>query len=465
MSEVPGGGHDLDVVTTTAITKPATTNVLDVRNADIVVEVNSDLYSEFELDFHDDDDDEVAGGTSSNSAPNASEKAASDGAVLTGVTVKVIPKTEGAKSEKRPELVAGAKAGPEARDLDATPLGTSSRHFVAPSATATDLGVKKEHQKKNRGFPKNGVRPGRGVKVGSEDEDTSSVSSSTSSSGSSTCSSTPFELCEVVVAAPPAPRSATLSPIGPGVHSVGVAKAVIENRENTDTSQDIMAPAGQLSPKEALWSSRGLSGLPRQQQRAQQAGLEDPDEIRTLDNEDDSSKMSTSSSKSPGDPGTTVSAGRTPKDAPTRPTVVSSTIEQRPKDHYSWRSRVYPEGDDLDVRERPSRGTWHHLDTGSDTLDRILDKYQSGSSSSSSWGSCCTVPATSSPRYVHTGPSAGQIPGPPQPAILTIAEARQTMLAMGFSDDDGWLTQLLRMKNGDIEQVIDVLTPVAVTRK
>ena len=42
----------------------------------------------------------------------------------------------------------------------------------------------------------------------------------------------------------------------------------------------------------------------------------------------------------------------------------------------------------------------------------------------------------------------------------TITDARNQMLSMGFSDDDGWLTQLLEMKNGNIEEVIDVLTPV-----
>jgi len=34
------------------------------------------------------------------------------------------------------------------------------------------------------------------------------------------------------------------------------------------------------------------------------------------------------------------------------------------------------------------------------------------------------------------------------------------MLSMGFTDDDGWLTQLLTMKGGDIAEVLDVLTPV-----
>ena len=45
-----------------------------------------------------------------------------------------------------------------------------------------------------------------------------------------------------------------------------------------------------------------------------------------------------------------------------------------------------------------------------------------------------------------------------------IIEAREQMISMGFSDDDGWLTQLLEMKNGNIEEVIDVLTPVKGNR-
>ena len=34
-----------------------------------------------------------------------------------------------------------------------------------------------------------------------------------------------------------------------------------------------------------------------------------------------------------------------------------------------------------------------------------------------------------------------------------VADALDKMIGMGFSDDDGWLTQLLVMKHGDISQV------------
>ena len=34
------------------------------------------------------------------------------------------------------------------------------------------------------------------------------------------------------------------------------------------------------------------------------------------------------------------------------------------------------------------------------------------------------------------------------------------MLAMGFSDEDGWLTQLITMKRGNLDEVLEVLAPV-----
>lgn len=42
-----------------------------------------------------------------------------------------------------------------------------------------------------------------------------------------------------------------------------------------------------------------------------------------------------------------------------------------------------------------------------------------------------------------------------------IANALDQMIAMGFSDNDGWLTELLVRKHGDILLVLDILSPVS----
>jgi hypothetical protein len=39
------------------------------------------------------------------------------------------------------------------------------------------------------------------------------------------------------------------------------------------------------------------------------------------------------------------------------------------------------------------------------------------------------------------------------------------MLPMGFTDDNGWLTQMLTMKHGGIGKVLDILAPVQKTKE
>merc|ERR1712004_57753 len=41
-----------------------------------------------------------------------------------------------------------------------------------------------------------------------------------------------------------------------------------------------------------------------------------------------------------------------------------------------------------------------------------------------------------------------------------VADALEKMEAMGYTDNDGWLTQLLVMKHGNIGEVLEILTPV-----
>ena len=41
-----------------------------------------------------------------------------------------------------------------------------------------------------------------------------------------------------------------------------------------------------------------------------------------------------------------------------------------------------------------------------------------------------------------------------------IGETKEQLMAMGFTDEDGWLTDLVTMKKGNIDEVLDALAPV-----
>merc|ERR1712013_34101 len=45
-----------------------------------------------------------------------------------------------------------------------------------------------------------------------------------------------------------------------------------------------------------------------------------------------------------------------------------------------------------------------------------------------------------------------------------VEAALKTMQAMGFSDDGGWLSNLLRAKSGDVGKVLDAIKPSVLDR-
>ena len=67
-----------------------------------------------------------------------------------------------------------------------------------------------------------------------------------------------------------------------------------------------------------------------------------------------------------------------------------------------------------------------------------------------------STPSFSTSGYQNPYPSSGASTA----RTRSIQEARDQMISMGFSDEDGWLTQLLTLKHGNIEQVIEILSPV-----
>jgi len=76
-------------------------------------------------------------------------------------------------------------------------------------------------------------------------------------------------------------------------------------------------------------------------------------------------------------------------------------------------------------------------------------------------GSSCIKSVERDVQVKKCLPEPQLTPAPKRHYNPRIANALDQMIAMGFSDNDGWLTELLVRKHGDIVQVLDILSPVS----